>query len=287
MDQTLKAKETSLVECLQALDSVVVAYSGGVDSSLLAYYARLVLSKRATIVIAISPSLAESELNFARQQAANFGWDLLEIFTDEVEKEEYLRNDPLRCYVCKSTLFSALDNIAHQRGYKYVCYGANMDDLQDFRPGHKAAVEHKVISPLREAQLTKEEIRSLAFKVGLPSWDRPQAACLSSRFPTYQPVTKEHLSQVETAEAYLHSLGFRQVRVRHHGDIARIELDEADLCQINLEPKLMQQIASQIAKLGYRWVTLDLAGYRQGSSNLSAKHHNAVSHLATHQGNDQ
>ncbi len=267
---TLQEKEAALLEQLQTAGSMIVAYSGGVDSSLLAHYARRALGHRALIVIAVSPSLAQEELDAARQQAALQSWDLLEITTDEVSKEEYAKNDGQRCYFCKSTLFDALDELAEKKGIAAVAYGANVDDLRDFRPGHRAAREHKVLSPLQEAQLTKAEIRQLARAAALPSWDRPQAACLSSRFPTFQPVTIEGLAQVETAESFLHGLGFRQVRVRHYNETASIEVDCDELPRLIGDAELMRKVDSRLKAIGYKNVIVDPEGYRQGSANRPA-----------------
>jgi len=267
----LQHKEKTLLNRLGKLGGVVVAYSGGVDSSLLAYYARRALNENAKIVIAISPSLAQEELLAAREQAQQFAWDLLEIHTNEMDLDEYTRNDLMRCYFCKTELFEELESLADQLGINHIAYGANMDDRQDFRPGQKAADEHRVLSPLQEAGLTKKEIRELAQKAGLPSWDRPQAACLSSRFPAFQPVTIEGLSQIERAESYLHSLGFKQVRVRHHGEIARIEVATDELPRLSGDAELMQQVSEKLKLFGYSFVTLDMEGYKQGSSNGSRK----------------
>jgi uncharacterized protein len=263
----LLSKESALKSILQKAGRMIIAYSGGVDSSVLAYYARQTLGEEARIVIAVSPSLAGEELVAAREQAAKFDWKLIEIHTDEVEKEEYQRNDAMRCYFCKATLFETLSRMADAEGACSIAYGANVDDLKDFRPGHKAAREYKVLSPLQSAGLTKDEIRQLAKSAGLPSWDRPQAACLSSRFPTFQPVTIASLSQVELAERYLHGLGYRQLRVRHHDDLARIEIDPAELPDLLLAQHTFPQIVAELKRLGYKYVTLDLEGYRQGSAN--------------------
>jgi uncharacterized protein len=264
---SLEEKESLLLSTIEETEKLIVAYSGGVDSSLLAYYARKALGDRAKVVIAVSPSLAQYELDAARSQADSFNWNLIEIKTDEVDKPEYQRNDQMRCYFCKSTLFAALDKLARDWEFKNIAYGANVDDLRDFRPGQKAAKEFNVLSPLQTAKLSKDEIRALAKQAGLPSWDRPQAACLSSRFPTWQPVTVTLLSQVERAEAYLHRLGFEQVRVRHHDHIARIELAQEELARLLTDTEAQRAVIEHLKSLGYEHVTVDLEGYKQGSSN--------------------
>jgi uncharacterized protein len=267
---------------LQSAKSIIIAYSGGVDSSLLAFYARKTLGKEAKIVIAISPSLAEEELEAARSQSRQFDWDLIEIRTDEVDNPDYQRNDTMRCYFCKSTLFDQLERIANDLKIENVAYGANLDDLADFRPGHKAARERNVLSPLQSAKLTKPEIRELARAAGLPSWDRPQAACLSSRFPTFELVTASALSRVDRAERFAHSLGFKQVRVRNHSLVssgadapgetnillARLEVEQSELIRFAQNPELFGQIDEEFKRLGFKFVTLDLGGYRQGSANV-------------------
>lgn len=268
---TLDAKEKKLLKQLQDLDSVMVAYSGGVDSSLLAFYARKILGDRAKVAIAVSPSLPKDDLEFARQQAEQFQFDLIEVETRELEDPAYQKNDSSRCYHCKSELFSELEDLARDIDVKYIAYGAIMDDMQDTRPGNKAAREHRVLSPLQTAGLEKWEIRQLAERNNLPSWDRPQAACLSSRLPMNEPVTVEKLSQIEKAEAYLRTLGFRGLRVRHHGEIARIELELSEMPKLAGNIEMMNQVSNKLKEYGYKFVTLDLSGYRQGGANLSAK----------------
>lgn len=279
--QALAEKEAKLVEQLSNLDSLIVAYSGGVDSSLLAYYARKTLEERAKIVIAISPSLSADELEAARTQAEQFNWNLIEINTDEVESSDYQRNDLMRCYFCKSTLFAELDKLASRLGIKHVAYGANKDDLSDFRPGHKAAREYSVLSPLQTAGLDKQEIRQLARNAGLTSWDRPQAACLSSRFQTFEPISVPLLTRVDKAEHFIRSLGFRQVRVRHHGDLARIELAAEELSRFASDQELMQNVSVELKSLGYAYVVLDMEGYRQGKANAFARQEGAAESSAS------
>jgi uncharacterized protein len=264
----LVAKEQRLKETIRCLDRVMIAYSGGVDSSLLAHYGRKLLGQNATIVIAVSPSLANEELAFARAQGKQFAWDVVEIETDEVEKPEYQRNDAMRCYFCKSTLFETMQKLSLEKGIRNLAYGANLDDLSDFRPGQLAAQQYQVLSPLQDADLSKDEIRHLARAAGLPSWDRPQAACLSSRFPTSIPIDISKLSQVDKAEALLRAYGFRQVRVRHHDKLARIEVDPAEM-QMFADRELLTTIVADLKRLGYTYITVDLEGYRQGSSNFA------------------
>ncbi len=264
----LNEKESLLRSQLRSLGSIVIAYSGGVDSSLLSYYARLELADKAVIVIAISPSLAEDELRFARQQGWQFNWHVIEIKTDEVEKAEYKVNNEMRCYFCKTELFNCMKKIAQETNIAYLAYGANLDDIADFRPGHQAAAEFKVLSPLQTAGLSKEEIRFLAQQAGLPSWDRPQAACLSSRFPTFTPITVAKLSQVDKAESIVKEFGVKQVRVRHYEDVAKIEIGQDELALFLANPNNELRVKTKLQELGYKQIIVEPEGYKQGSANI-------------------
>ncbi len=283
IESRLAEREAKLIAALSRLESVVVAYSGGVDSSLLAYYARNTLGAKARIVIAVSPSLAADELDEARLQAQQFDWQLVEVKTEEVDNPDYRKNDGQRCYFCKGALFEAMDALAKREGIANLAYGANIADLGDVRPGQRAADEYKVISPLQEAELTKDEIRELAKRAGLSTWDKPQSACLSSRFPTFETVTPERLKVVEKAEMALRKLGFKGFRVRFHSlntngqmdgaelALARLELDVLDLQKVSTNDILRNQLVDVVKGAGFSFVTLDLEGYRQGSSNVGAK----------------
>lgn len=259
-----------MLSLLKSLESVMVAYSGGVDSAVLAYYARKALQNRALIVIAVSPSLARKDLERARMQAEQFDFDLIEIETHETDLPQYQVNDARRCFFCKATLFQEMEQLAAQKGIKYIAYGANVDDLQDFRPGHQAAKEHNVLSPLQEAGLLKEEIRALAKNAGLPSHDWPSNACLSSRIPTFTRVEVSSLSQIEKAEDFIKSLGFKQVRVRHLPDGASVEVGADELSRFISEPELGLQIEFELKRLGYGSVKINPQGYKQGSINIVA-----------------
>jgi len=260
---TLLAKEAKLKQILGQYASMAIAYSGGVDSTYLAAVAHLVLGKQATMVLADSPSIPRSEVAEALQIAQSREWNLKTIKTQEFENEAYLKNDSRRCFYCKSELFQKMDAYAKRKSIKILAYGAIEDDKLDYRPGQKAANDYQVIAPLQEAGLFKEEIRQLSKRIKLPTWQKASFACLSSRIPKGTKITIATMNQVEQSEALLKELGFHQYRVRHHNELCRIEIDPADM------EKFMQQrehIAEQLRGFGYRYVTLDLRGYRMGST---------------------
>lgn len=263
---TLEAKLELLKELLTQYQSCVIAFSGGVDSSLLYKVAVDVLGDRVLAITADSETYPSHELEQARELAVKLNANFEVIKTEELANPVFAENPPNRCYYCKQELFGKLLAIAKEKGYAYVLDGANADDTSDFRPGMQAARELGVKSPLKEAGLTKEDIRTLARQMGLANWDKPSFACLSSRFPYGHSITPRKLNQVEEAEKMLRSLGFKQFRVRHHGDIARIEADLADLPRLVEEP-LRQKLASGLRELGFPYVTVDLAGFRSGSMN--------------------
>jgi len=259
-------KERGLLARLGELRSVIVALSGGTDSAYLAWAAHRALGEKALSVTALS----ESYSAYDREQVEIFlkatGVRHEFVVTRELENPAYRANAADRCYYCKDELFSVLDGLAKEREFAAVAYGVNADDTSDFRPGHRAAAEHQVLTPLLEAKLYKEEIRFLAKRAGLPCWDRPASACLSSRLPYGTEVTSERLSLVERGEAALRELGFRQFRVRLHDKLARVELAQDEL-QRGLEPKMAAAIAQALKAAGFTYVALDLEGYRQGSLN--------------------
>lgn len=268
IDRELDAKEAQLRALLAELGGLVIGMSGGVDSVLLAKLAQEALGERALAVTADSPSLPRRELRQAVELARVAGITHMVIATDEVADPRYAANPTNRCYFCKSELFTRLRAIADERGIRWVAYGENQDDLGDHRPGAQAAAEQGVRAPLKEAGLGKADIRALAQRYGLPVWDKPAFACLGSRFPYGSPITPERLAQVEAAEEVLWELGLRQYRVRHHGELARLEVEPADM------PLLIERGAEVAARIraaaGFRFITLDLAGYRRGSMNEGA-----------------
>jgi len=243
-----------------------VAFSGGVDSSYLAYAANQVLGERCLAVTAISPSYPASHQQMAERIVRDFGIPHRFVETREMERAAYRANAPDRCYHCKTELFERLDELLAQLDFDALAYGINTDDTGDFRPGHRAAAEHRVLSPFLDVDLSKAEIRTLSRAAGLPSADIPASACLSSRLPYGTEVTDARLSQVERGEAALRALGFRQVRLRQHGDLARVEIEPSELPRA-LDPEMAKRVVDAIKPLGFRWVALDLDGYRTGSLN--------------------
>ncbi|RMH76570.1 MAG: ATP-dependent sacrificial sulfur transferase LarE [Calditrichaeota bacterium] len=264
------SKYHRLQEILGSLPNLLVAYSGGVDSTFLLAVATKVLGDRARGIIGVSPSLPRRELEEALTIAAHWGLSVDTLPTREMDDPNYVQNPANRCYFCKKELFSEIYQYAQTHGFSVIADGTNADDVSDHRPGMQAARELQVRSPLKEAGLTKSEIRQLSREMGLPTWNKPEMACLASRFPTGTPITAEGLHQVEKAEAFLRSLGFGQLRVRHHGEIARIELPREELPRI-LEPDIRGTVEAHLKSLGYRFVTVDLAGYRRGSVNIASK----------------
>jgi len=248
------------------MGSVLVAYSGGVDSTLLLKVAHDVLGDRALAVTASSETYPSSEIEEAQRRAREIGVRLTTVRTDELQDEAFLRNAPDRCYHCKTELIHKLNEIAAKEGMAWVVHGANADDLDDYRPGGEAAAQLGARAPLQEAGLTKAEIRELSKQLELPTWDKPSFACLASRFPYGTQINPEAMAQVGEAEEDLRSLGFRQVRVRHHGDVARIEVEAEELPRL-VEPRLRRVIAERFKELGYLYVTADIEGYRTGSMN--------------------
>jgi len=259
-------KRHALEERLRALGSVMVAYSGGVDSAFLAATAHRVLGEKMLAVLADSASLARRDMEQARTFAEAQGMPLRVIQTEELDKPEYRRNDADRCFHCKTELFEGMKALGAKLGFTHIAYGMNADDTRDFRPGQRAAQEHEVLAPLADAGLTKLEIRTLAKAAGYTLWDRPAAPCLSSRVEYGRTVTREVLEQVERGEESLRQLGFREFRVRHHGDLARVEIARSEL-QRALTMEMLDAITAALRKIGFQYVTLDTTGFRSGAMN--------------------
>jgi pyridinium-3,5-biscarboxylic acid mononucleotide sulfurtransferase len=261
-----EAKLCALEDRLRALGGAMIAYSGGVDSAFLAATAHRVLGDHMLAVLADSPSLARRDMEQARAFAESLGMPLRVIRTEELNKPEYQRNDANRCFHCKTELFEGMKALGVELGFAHIAYGMNADDLRDYRPGQRAAEEHAVLAPLAEVGLTKQEIRDLARAAGYTLWDRPAAPCLSSRVEYGRTVTREVLEQVENAEEAIRQLGFREFRVRHHGELARVEIARAELPRA-LAIETLDTISAALRKAGYQYVTLDCTGFRSGSLN--------------------
>lgn len=265
-DKTLLQKRSDLVNILEQMRSVIVAYSGGVDSAFLAAVANEALGRKALSVTAVSPSLAPSELDEATDLANRIGLNFMTIETNEIDRPDYQANNPDRCFFCKDELYTHLVRFAEEESFDSIVNGTNVDDLGDYRPGIEAAKQYGVRSPLVEAELTKDDIRALSRDMDLPTWDKPAQACLSSRIPYGTTVTVEALTKIAKAEQFLRSKGFKQLRVRHHETIARIEIEPSDFSAITSEP-VRSEINQEFKNIGYSYITLDLDGFRSGSLN--------------------
>jgi len=260
--EKLRALEASL----RALGSVMIAYSGGVDSAYLAATAHRVLGDRMLSVLADSPSLARRDMEQAQAFAATHSIPLRVVQTEALDKPKYQRNDANRCFYCKTELFESMKKLGAELGFAQIAYGMNADDRRDYRPGQRAAEEHEVLAPLAEVDLTKQEIRMLAKDAGYTLWDRPAAPCLSSRVEYGRTVTREVLEQVERGEECLRRLGFREFRVRHHGEMARVEIARTEMPRA-LSMEMMDKISAELRNAGFKYVTIDTTGFRSGSLN--------------------
>lgn len=266
LSDALLAKEAQLIEQLRGYGAMAVAYSGGVDSAYLSDVATEALGDKATLILADSPSVPRSEVKEAQELAAERGWNLQIVFTDEFENEDYVSNDGTRCYHCRTELFVKMEEWAATHSVGIMAYGAIVDDLADpTRVGHKAAKEKRVASPLQECDLSKAEIRALSKRRGLPTWEKASFACLSSRFPVGTRVTREEVQKVEGAEEVLKALGFHQYRARHHGDVCRVEIG-ADEFEKLMDAEVRTAMLHGVRAAGYKFVTLDLQGYATGST---------------------
>jgi pyridinium-3,5-biscarboxylic acid mononucleotide sulfurtransferase len=264
----LSGKQRLLEDSLRSLGRTLVAYSGGVDSAYLSWIANNVLGQDMLAVIADSPSLARTQLQDALAFAQEHGIGVEVVQTTEMDRPEYVRNDRQRCFHCKDELFQVMGAFAAKRGFQSIAYGVNVDDQSDFRPGQAAAKQHHVSAPLLDAGLTKADIRELSRAAGLRVWEKPASACLSSRIEYGRPVTLEALSAIEQGEEALRRLGFRQCRVRHHGEIARIEIAQDELARA-LTPAMFAEFTRTFKSLGFTFVTIDTEGFRSGSMNAA------------------